>query len=468
MLENMVMHDMRDKMEEECGVFAVYSPTPVTNLQDIAYYGIFSLQHRGQESAGLSIYCVDEKIRSFKEMGMVNEVFAQFKPITHEAKGAISHVRYSTTGRSRAINAQPLSGETRAGYIALAHNGNLVNAKFLKRKLENYGTVFQTTTDTEVILSIVARKSRFGYEKAIKETCNIIKGGFALVVLMEGKLIGVRDPLALRPLCLGIIEKTGAYILASESCALDAVGAKYVRDIEAGEMVVIDDDGVRSIMYAPEPQKKSCSFEYIYFARPDSVIDGMDVYDVRYKAGEYLYKHTHVDADIVIGVPDSGIAAAIGYSEASGIPYGMGLMRNKYIGRSFILPSQELREKTVRLKLSTINPVIRGKRLIVVDDSLVRGTTAKSIVNLLRENGAKEVHFRLASPIVKSECYFGVDMASKKDLIGAVRTLEEIRAEIGADSVAYLSVDQQAEILGGSGLCMGCFTGEYPIKDIEN
>ena len=365
------------------------------------------------------------------------------------------------------MNAQPLGGYFMLGQFAIAHNGNLVNTATLRRQLESESAVFQTTTDTELILNLLSRYSRNGIKSMIVNTMKTIKGSFALVMLIGDKLIGVRDPNGIRPLCLGKING-GTYVLASETCALDTVDAKFIRDIEPGEIVIIDSDGVDSIKYEKNSSKAPCSFEYIYFARPDTKIDGIDVYSVRHQTGKYLYRQNPIEADVVIGVPDSGIPAAIGYSEESKIPYGIGLVKNKYIGRTFISPSQELREKSVKVKLNAIKKVVEGKRVVVIDDSLVRGTTSKKLVKMLREAGAKEVHFRSASPVVKNECYFGIDIATKKELIGSKMSLEEIREKIDADSLDYLTLENLKLTLGGTNFCMGCFTGNYPITDMEN
>lgn len=455
------------KMEEECGVFAMYDIKPIESVAYAAYCGLFALQHRGQESAGITIANFGH-LETIKGMGLVNEVF-NVDELAHKiGNGVIGHVRYSTTGSSNLANAQPLFAQSVMGAIALAHNGNLVNANQLRYELELDGAIFQTSSDSEVILNLLAKRAKLGLEKAISDTCTTIRGAFALVMMIGNKLIAVRDPLGIRPLCLGKIRGTETHVLASESCALDIVGADLVRDIEPGEMLIIDETGFRSFKYAPTNERASCSFEYIYFSRPDSVLDGLDVYHVRESAGRYLAHQKPVSADVVVGVPDSGIVAAIGYSEESGIQYSMGLVRSKYMGRSFILPSQSLREQAVKLKLNPMRKVIAGKRVVLVDDSLVRGTTAKKLIKLLRDAGATEVHFRLASPMVRSECYFGVDISSKEELIASRMSVDEICREIGADSLDFLSITNQRKILGGEQFCEGCFTSTYPIKDIEN
>lgn len=457
----------KDKMEEECGVFAIYDNNPIDNVAYAAYCGLFALQHRGQESAGITIVN-NGYLETIKGMGLVSEVFDQNELSRKIGNAAIGHVRYSTTGSSNITNAQPLFARSILGDIALAHNGNLINANQLRQKMEMDGALFQTTSDSEVILNMIARNSRLGVEKAIIEACNTIRGGYAIVMLIARMLVVVRDPFGIRPLCFGKIRGTDTYVFASESCALDIVGADFIRDVEPGEIIMLDETGLHSSHYVKDHQRASCSFEYIYFARPDSFIDGLDVYHVREEAGKALARQSHVDADVVVGVPDSGIVAAIGYSEQSGIPYSMGLVRSKYMGRSFILPSQSLREQAVKLKLNPMRKVIAGKRVILVDDSLVRGTTAKKLVKLLREAGATEVHFRLASPMVKSECFFGVDISSKEELIASKMSIAEICREIDADSLDFLSIENQRTILGGSNYCEGCFTGHYPLSNIEN
>ncbi len=465
----MIMEDnnlARDKMEEECGIFGVYSKEVRDDIMGLGYYGLFALQHRGQESAGLTVSNMGE-LETIKGMGLVSEVFTDKDLTENKGNALIGHVRYSTTGSSSLMNAQPLGGYFMLGQFAIAHNGNLVNTATLRRQLESESAVFQTTTDTELILNLLSRYSRNGIKSMIVNTMKTIKGSFALVMLIGDKLIGVRDPNGIRPLCMGKING-GTYVLASETCALDTVDAKFIRDIEPGEIVIIDSDGVDSIKYEKNSSKAPCSFEYIYFARPDTEIDGIDVYSVRHQTGKYLYRQDPIEADVVIGVPDSGIPAAIGYSEESKIPYGIGLVKNKYIGRTFISPSQELREKSVKVKLNAIKKVVEGKRVVVIDDSLVRGTTSKKIVKMLREAGAKEVHFRSASPVVKNECYFGIDIATKKELIGSKMSLEEIREKIDADSLDYLTLENLKLTLGGTNFCMGCFTGNYPITDMEN
>lgn len=452
-------------MQEACGVFAIYAPKPLENLAELIYFGLFALQHRGQESAGISVY-QKEKIITHKGMGLVADVFNQLTLKALYGQIGIGHVRYATTGDSNLNNAQPQECESKIGKIALAHNGNLVNSNILRELLQDAGETFTTTNDTEVILRLIARRAHKGIENSIRGACGAIKGSYALTILIDNKLVGVRDPYGIRPLCLGK-RPDGSYILASESCALDAVGADLIRNVEAGEMVIIDHSGIQSIRYTEHSQPSPCSFEHIYFARPDSCIDDIDVYHARYLAGHALYKQHPVEADLVIGVPDSGIPAATGYAEASGIPYATGLIKNRYIGRTFIQPTQELREQAVQLKLNPLRSMIKGKRLIVVDDSLVRGTTAKRLIHLLRRSGADSIHFRLASPAVKYPCYFGIDTAKRSDLIAARLNNEEIRQSIGADSLEYLSLNNLTDILGSQFFCLGCFNGTYPVSTDE-
>lgn len=454
-------HEDVDKFKEECGVFGIFSTSKI-DAAHLTYYGLYALQHRGQESAGIAV-CNDGKIDVYKEMGLVADVFNTEILNSMVGNSAIGHVRYSTTGGSTALNAQPIISNFKLGSIAIAHNGNLVNADVIRELLEDGGTMFHTSIDTEVVLNLIARGAKKGIEKAVVDAIQAVKGSYALVILTKDKLIGVRDPNGIRPLCIGKLDDS--YILCSESCALDTIGAEFVRDVNPGEIVIVDKDGLRSINFAEKTKCETCSFEYIYFARPDSVIDGIDVYKSREIAGEELYKSAPVNADIVIGVPDSGIPAALGYSKASGIPYSLGLIKNKYIGRTFISPTQELREKAVSVKLNPVRSLIEGKRVVLIDDSIVRGTTSKKLVDLIRKAGAKEVHFRVSSPMVKFPCYFGIDTAYRSELIGAHKTVEEIRDFIGADSLGYLSIEALLKTLGkDKKFCLGCFSGVYPVS----
>ncbi|MCD6436067.1 MAG: amidophosphoribosyltransferase [Clostridiales bacterium] len=450
-----------DKLKEECGVFGIYDQDGM-NLSNLTYFGLVALQHRGQESAGIAIRS-GNAINYHKGMGLVQEVFDAHKLLGLDGDIAIGHVRYSTTGQSHLNNAQPLVVRFRGGSIALAHNGNLVNAFEIRNELEKNGTIFQTSIDSEVIANLIAIEYKGNIKEAVLSAVKQIKGAYGLVIIFNDKLIGVRDPNGLRPLVLGK-TKTG-YVLASETAALDVVGAEFVRDVQKGEMITIDENGWESIIYDDTKRKAICSFEYVYFARPDSIMDGQNIYKTRYKAGKILAKEHPVEADIVVAVPDSGIPAAIGYSNESGIPYDVGLIKNKYMGRTFIQPDQETRELAVKLKLNVLKENIDGKRLVLIDDSIVRGTTSRRIINMLREAGAKEVHVRVSSPPVSHSCYFGIDTPSKKHLVGAVKSVEEIRELIGADSLGYLSYDGLVDSIGKGvdKLCTACFNGDYPM-----
>lgn len=456
-----------DKLHEECGVIGIYEKNNI-NTANLTYFGLIALQHRGQESAGIAVNN-DGIITCYKEMGLVSEVFDN--QILNLLKGdmCIGHVRYSTMGESFVTNAQPLVVKYKNGTIALAHNGNLVNAQALRREMEDQGMIFTTSIDSEVIASLIAKNyssNSSSIEEAISKTMEKIKGSYALTIMTNEKLIGVRDKHGMRPLVLGKLG-TG-YVLASETCALDTIGAQFVRDINPGEIVIIDENGVKSIQTKAE-EKAICIFEYIYFARPDSVIDGLGVYGARHSAGRMLAKEQPVEADAVICVPDSGTPAAIGYALESGIPYTVGLIKNRYIGRTFIQPSQEIRETGVTLKLNPLKEEIEGKRIVMVDDSIVRGTTSKKIVQALRDAGAKEVHVRVSSPVILHSCYFGIDTPSKDELVGATTLIEKIKDKIGADSVGYLSHEGLMQSIGscGKGFCTACFSGIYPIDITE-
>lgn len=450
-----------DKLGEECGVMGIYAPGR-DNVPQMICFGLIALQHRGQESAGIAVSSGGH-IQYYKEMGLVQEVFNDRNLSKLEGDIGIGHVRYSTTGESFVNNAQPLVVQYKGGSIALGHNGNLINAGELRDQLEEEGSIFQTSIDSEVIANLIARNYKLGFKDALIETVKQIKGSYSLTILWDGKLIGVRDPNGLRPLCLGTLED--GYVLASETCALDVVGAKFMRDIDKGEIVIIDESGVNSFYYDTAKKKAVCSFEYVYFARPDSIMDGRSVYRARREAGKILAKEHPAEADFVVAVPDSGTAAATGYAEASGIPYMVGLIKNKYMGRTFIQPDQKSRELAVRLKLNVLKENVEGKRIVLIDDSIVRGTTSRRIVDMLKEAGAKEVHVRVSSPPVKYSCYFGIDTPSRKQLVGAVNTIEEIRDMIHADSLGFLSIDGLVESIGAGGinLCAACFNGDYPM-----
>ena len=449
-----------DKPHEECGVFGIFDH----NLSAVheVYYGIFALQHRGQESAGITV-TDGKEMETFRGMGLVTEVFRNLPE--KDGHIGIGHVRYSTTGSSIPANVQPLQADSIDGPMALAHNGNLVNTLNLRRRLLLKGSTFSTSMDTEVIIKLLARSRRPTEEEKFKELMDEIHGAYAIVACTNKALYGCRDPFGYRPLVLGKTE-TG-WVLASETPALDAIDAKFVRDILPGEIVSIDDNGVRSTMYCPVDAHKHgiCSFEYIYFARPDSIIDGASVELARQEAGKYLSIEHPVGADVVIGVPDSGIPAAIGYAKFSGIPYGVGLIKNRYIARTFIQPGQDKRERSVRLKLNALRTAIEGKRVIMVDDSIVRGTTSGIIINLLRNAGAKEIKLCISSPPVKYPCFFGIDTAERKQLIAAKYSTEEICSMIGADALHYLSLEGLAESIScikKEDMCFACFDGIYP------
>ncbi|OBR95729.1 MULTISPECIES: amidophosphoribosyltransferase [Clostridium] len=452
-----------DKFKDECGVFGIFSKNNI-DVASLTYYGLYALQHRGQESAGIVVSDGSE-FKYHKGMGLVADVFNKDILEGLKGKSAIGHVRYSTAGSSTLNNAQPLMVKYKLGSIAIAHNGTLVNADVIRGLLEDAGYIFQTSVDSEVILSLIAREARRDIGKAVVDTVQAVKGSYAITILTENELIGVRDPNGIRPLCIG--ELNGDYILCSESCALDSIGANFIRDVKPGEIVIINDDGIKSINFAEKTKCETCSFEYIYFARPDSTIDDINVYTSRVKAGRILYRENPVEADVVIGVPDSGIPAALGYSEESGIPYAIGFIKNKYVGRTFIAPSQELRSKAVAVKLNPLKVNVEGKRVVIVDDSIVRGTTSGKLVEILRKAGATEVHFRVSSPVVKYPCYFGIDTPYRSQLIGSNAKIEEIRDKIGADSLGYISIDgilKSLECTESKGYCLGCFNGIYPIS----
>ncbi|HPE94955.1 MAG TPA: amidophosphoribosyltransferase [Bacillota bacterium] len=454
------------KIHDECGVFGIYSPSK-RNVASDCYYALYALQHRGQESCGIVIND-DGVMTPYKDVGLVNEVFDKER-IESLGLGeiGIGHVRYGTTGTNPRLNAQPLVVNHIKGSIALAHNGNLTNAKELREELELRGSIFHTTSDTEVISYVITgeRLKSASIEQAVSKSVEKLKGAYSLVIMSPTKLIAVRDPLGFRPLCIG--QKGDNTYFTSESCALDSIGAKFVRDIDPGEVVIVDKSGIRSIRdNCTAAPKSHCIFEYIYFARPDSVIDGSSVHIARQRAGSFLALEHPVQADIVIGVPDSGIDAAIGYAKQSGIPYGIGFIKNKYIGRTFIQPTQEEREQLVRIKLNPVSSVISGKRVILIDDSIVRGTTSARIVNLLREAGATEVHMRISSPPFLYPCYYGTDIDSQDYLIACKHSVDEIAGIIGVDSLGYLSLDNVTKITDNTsdGYCTACFSGKYPTE----
>ncbi len=456
-------------LKEACGVFGIYD----FDGQDVVstiYYGLFALQHRGQESCGIAVSETGGpkgKVTSYKGMGLVNEVFTQDDLETMRGDIGVGHVRYSTAGASTRENAQPLVLNYVKGTLALAHNGNLVNAAELRHDLEYTGAIFQTTIDSEVIAYHIARErlNTKTVEEAVNRACQKIRGAYSLVVMSPRKLIGARDPYGFKPLCIG--KRENSYIITSETCALDTIGAEFVRDVLPGETVTVTPDrGIVSDMSRaiPKESEARCIFEYIYFARPDSRIDGVSVYASRIQAGRFLAMDSPVAADLVVGVPESGNAAALGYSLQSGIPYGTAFVKNGYVGRTFIKPGQSSRESSVRVKLNVLKEAVNGKRVIMIDDSIVRGTTSDRIVRMLREAGAREVHVRISSPPFLWPCYFGTDVPEKDQLIANNRTVDEIKSLIGADSLGYLDIDRLTSMVDGLGICTGCFDGKYPTE----
>ena len=455
-----------DGLHEECGVFGAYD----FDGEDVAstiYYGLFALQHRGQESCGIAVSDTNGpkgKVMSYKDMGLVNEVFNPENLEKLKGNIGVGHVRYSTAGSSVRENAQPLVLNYVKGTLGMAHNGNLLNAVELREKLSYTGAIFQTTIDSEVIAYLIARERlKVGtVEEAVKNAMLKIKGAYSLVVMSPRKLIGARDPFGFKPLCIG--KRDNTYFLSSETCALDTVGAEFVRDVLPGEVVTITSKGIESDTSLCQKNTARCIFEYIYFARPDSKIDGMGVYESRINAGRILAKTHPVDADLVVGVPESGNPAALGFSLESGIPYGNAFIKNNYVGRTFIKPKQAQRESSVKVKLNVLKEAVAGKRVVMIDDSIVRGTTSARIVSLLKNSGAKEVHVRISSPPFKHPCYFGTDIPSEDQLIATGKTVDEICKIIGADSLGYLEVDTLSEMIcGGTGFCDACFTGNYPM-----
>lgn len=456
------------KIREECGVFGVYgSKNP--KIAQTVYFGLFSLQHRGQESCGIAVNN-DGAFKSYKDLGLVNDVFT---PNIIERLGegniAIGHVRYGTTGGNERSNAQPIVVNHIKGSMALAHNGNITNSYELRSQFEAKGSIFQTTSDTEVIsyAIIEERLNSETIEEAVCKAMNRIKGAYSMIIMSPQKLIAARDKNGFRPLCYGKTSN-GEYIIASESCALDSVGAEFIRDIEKGEILVFGKEGIKSIKeHCGKEKQTSCVFEYVYFARPDSIIEGKNVHEARIKAGEILAEEHPVNADVVVGVPDSGLDAALGYSKASKIPYGIGFIKNKYIGRTFIYPEVKSRMDKVKIKLNPIANVVKGKRVILIDDSIVRGTTSERIVKLLRDAGATEVHMRVSAPPFINPCYYGTDIDSKENLIACKYTISEIAKKIGADSLGYLSLEGVKKIgyvNEKSGFCVACFDGIYPTE----
>lgn len=453
-----------DKFKDECGVFGIFTGTE-KEIGIINYYGLFALQHRGQDSAGI-VVSNEEKFIFHKDIGLVEEVFSYDKLNKFKGICGIGHVKYASCKNGDLDNVQPVFGKSKFGDVAVAHNGSIVNTRNVKKLLEESGVIFQTNVESEIVLNLIARSKKKEIKDAVIEALQSIKGSYAMLLMTRDKLIGLRDPKGIRPLCIGKLKDS--YVLASESCAINAIGGEFIRDVEPGEMVVINKDGLKSLRFAERTKGSICAFEYIYFARPDSNIDNISVYEYRVKSGEELFRECPVNADIVVGVPDSGIPAAIGYSKSSGIPYGIGFIKNKYIGRSFIEPTQEMRERAVLLKLNPLKCNVEGKRVVIIDDSIVRGTTSKQLISSIRRAGAKEVHFMSASPMVKFPCYLGIDTPNKEDLMASNYNIDEIKEMIGADSVGYLSIEGFTKALACENckkeFCLGCFSGEYPVS----
>jgi amidophosphoribosyltransferase len=463
-----------DKFRDECGIFGIYGHPKAGKL---TYLGIFALQHRGQESAGI-VTSDGNELTNYRGMGLVTDVFDNHRIRELSGKIAMGHVRYSTTGRSHFENAQPLTILSGKGQLAIGHNGNLVNTKYLRTKLEKEGAIFQTTSDSEVIIQLITHSKKSQLHEAISDALSEVKGAYSLLLMTPKELIGIRDPFGFRPLCIGRLDK--AYILSSETCALDLIGAEYIRDVEPGEMVVINHKGLKSYeaipsyqyeLFAEEnylPKKEAqCIFEFIYFARPDSKIFNENVYEIRKELGRQLAKEHPIDADVVIPIPDSGVSAALGFAEAANLPYELGLMRNHYVGRTFIDPKQSIRELGVQIKLNPVREVIEDRKVVVIDDSIVRGTTCQKIMKIIRNAGAKEIHLRISSPPIRFSCFYGIDTPTSKELIASNNSIEEIRNFMGVDSLGYLSIDGLLNPVKNSNktFCLACFTGNYPIRE---
>ena len=449
-------------VHEKCGVFGIFAPKP-SRTADLVYYGLYALQHRGQESCGI-VVCDDGLFNSHKDTGLVGDVFKGSLDTFPEGSMAVGHVRYGTTGGSGRQNCQPIEVNHQKGRMAIAHNGNLSNAYELRNTLELSGAIFHTTSDTETIAYIITKErlNAPSIEEAVSRTMNVIDGAYSLIVMSPAKMIACRDPYGFRPLCYGVMEDV-TYVIASERCALSAVGAEFVRVLMPGEILVFTKNGIEQrTEHCNKKPKKTCIFEYIYFARPDSTIDGVSVHEARKRAGHILAECHPVDADVVIGVPDSGLDAALGFAEKSGIPYGIGLIKNKYIGRTFISPGQCNRVDQVKIKLSAVSSTVSGKKVVLVDDSIVRGTTCERLVNLLREAGAKEIHMRISAPPFLHPCYYGTDIDSEEHLIACKHSVEEIAKIINADTLGYLPISKLGELIDNPNYCSACFDGDYP------
>jgi amidophosphoribosyltransferase len=456
-----------DKPEEACGVFGIYAPE--VEVAKLTYFGLYALQHRGQESAGIASFEQDQ-LHLHKEMGLVSQVFNEDVLQKLTGTHAVGHTRYSTTGSSRVVNAQPVVVKSQAGYLALAHNGNLVNTPALREKVLEQDCDLKSTTDSELVAWLIVQQVNAGQDwmNATIAAVQACQGAFSLVIGTPTSIMGLRDPNGIRPLVIGQLETADGklrYVLASETCALDIIGAEYLRDVEPGELVIITEDGLASYHWITQPIRKLCVFEMIYFARPDSVMHGESLYSYRLRLGRQLAQESPADVDLIMGVPDSGIPAAIGFSQASGIPYAEGLIKNRYVGRTFIQPTQTMRESGIRMKLNPLRDVLAGKRVVIVDDSIVRGTTSRKLVKTLRDAGATEVHMRISSPPVTHPCFYGIDTDSQDQLIAATKSVAEIAAQIGVDSLSYLS--RQGMLVATredtSSFCTACFTGDYPI-----
>lgn len=458
-------------LHEECGVFGIYDRTGETDMVNAVYSALYALQHRGQESCGIALN-VDGVLSGYRDRGLVSEVFTKrmMEDLPAGAKMATGHVQYSAAGQGSRSNAQPMVLRHCKGAMAICNNGKLTNMAQLRRKLELSGSIFHGTSDTEVIAYLLTQNRLLtpNIEMAISRTMHELEGAYNLVVMSSTKLIAARDPHGFHPLCIGTLPDEAGYVFASETCALDAVGAKFLRDVRPGEIVIVDHNGLRTIEdHCGKGKDGLCVFEYVYFARPDSMVEGTYVHEARVQAGRFLAQEHPVEADVVIGAPDSGLDAALGYAEESGIPYGVGFIKNKYIGRTFIQSTQQQRERTVRLKLNVVASTVKGKRVVLVDDSVVRGTTSQRTIKLLRDAGAKEVHYRISAPPFTHPCYFGTDIPDQKMLVATGRTVEEINEIIGADTLGYLSVEHVQQLAPGSscGFCTGCFTGSWPIPE---
>ncbi len=468
--DDWILSERPDRPEEACGVFGVYAPGE--DVARLTYFGLHALQHRGQESAGIAVGD-DETVMVTKNLGLVSKVFRESDLDSLPGSVAIGHTRYSTTGSSTSWeNAQPHLSAIGHQVIALAHNGNLVNTHELREELKGNGIRFRSTTDSEVIATLVGHFTQIHntIRAGIRETMRLIRGAYAVVLVTESALYAFRDPYGVRPLVIGKLPDDGGWVIASETCGLDIIGAEHVRDLEPGEMVKVSANGFESEQAVPAEKPSLCMFEFVYFARPDSVLYDCTIYEARRRMGMALAKSSPVEADVVIGVPDSGVPAAVGYAEASGIPFGEGLIKNRYVGRTFISPTQSIRQQGIRLKLNPLRHVIEGKRLVVVDDSIVRGNTSRKLVQLLREAGATEVHMRITSPPVGWPCFFGIDTDSQEQLIGSALSVEEVGEHIGVDSLTYLSLDDMVAATGRTPgeFCLACFDGNYPIEIPED